>query len=185
MSMTISKNTNPHITALENVFDQATKPVEWLVIAHSDAQMLDALSSAMCTESAAVLEVPQDTCQIDDKLTETIEWALQQHGIRNLVLVANSRFVVTDCQASLVSPPQHTPGEIEKLVAGRDRFNTQSQETQKRFGSLVQQLSEIREVQQRCDQNELAIYGLFYRSETGVFLAYDANQDAFRPLVSN
>ena len=39
----------------------------------------------------------------------------------------------------------------------------------------------------RCPQSlangELAVYGLFYRAESGLFLAYDAEQDSFRPLM--
>lgn len=39
--------TNPHIAALESVFGNAKKPVEWLVIAHTDPRMLGSLIAAL------------------------------------------------------------------------------------------------------------------------------------------
>ncbi len=87
----LSTTANAHIAALESVFSQATTPVQWLVIAHNESRLVNSLSSALAGESAAMLQVSQDTWDFKGKeLAETIEWALQQGEIKNLVLVGSS-----------------------------------------------------------------------------------------------
>jgi len=178
-------STNPHIAELEAVFDEATKPIEWLVIAHNDSRMLKSLFAALNGESAALLEVSQDTWNFGKELSETIEWALQQGEIKNLVLVGNSQAGGAESRASLAAPPKVDESGYAKLLAGVKQLNAQNRDTQERFASLVQQMSQIPVVHNRWSSDELAIYGLFYRAESGLFLAYDARTDTFSALVSN
>ena len=87
----MNSTSNPHIADLEASFNKTTKPVDWLVIVHKDAQTSRLLSPALVGESAAVLEVSQDKWDFSDNdLLETIEWALQQGHLKNLVLVGRS-----------------------------------------------------------------------------------------------
>lgn len=177
---------SPHIEALESVFSKASKPVEWLVIAHNDAQMLRSLSSALTGESAAVLEVSQDNWNFQDKqLPEAIEWTLQRGEIRNLVLVGNSHAGGSECRASMFASEATNGNQFDyaKLIAGVEHDNTRNRDAQKRFAAHVQQMLRIPVVHNHWSNGELQVYGLFYRAENGLFLAYNVDVDAFRPLV--
>ncbi len=55
---------------------------------------------------------------------------------------------------------------------------------QERFAGQVEQLSQIPVVHSRWRDGELAVYALFHRAESGLFLAYDTDTDTFRPLWS-
>lgn len=186
MTMTLNTTTtNPHIAALETVFDQAAKPIQWLVIAHNDSKMLVSLASALSCESAAVLEVPQNTWDFDGKfLPEAIEWALQQDAVKNLLLVGNSEAPGSEVRASLVADEWgECEGSYAKLLAGVERKNARNRDAQERFAAHVQQMLQIPVLHHRWSSGELAVYGLFYRSDSGLFLAYDNDADTFRPLA--
>ncbi len=188
MTTTFSTTTtNPFIAALETVFGEATKPIEWLVIAHNDPRMLRSLSSALTGESAAVVEISQDAWDFEGKhLPETIEWALQQGAIKNLVLVGNSQAGGSESRAALVASEATNGGQdgYAKLLAGVQRNNARNHQAQERFAAHVQQMSQIPVLHNRWSSGELAVCGLFYRAESGLFLAYDADADTFHPLVS-
>ncbi|MCA9212239.1 MAG: hypothetical protein KDB27_04170 [Planctomycetales bacterium] len=181
----LATTANPQIAELENVFGEATKPIEWLVIAHNDSRMLQSLSSALNGESAAILEVSQDNWNFHKELSDTIDWALQQGDIKNLVLVGSSQAGGAESRASLATSTKEDESNYSKLLAGVNRVNDENRDAQERFASLVQQMSQIPVVHNRWSSDKLAVYGLFYRAESGLFLAYDAATDTFRPLVSN
>ncbi|MCU0959398.1 MAG: hypothetical protein MUF48_04775 [Pirellulaceae bacterium] len=188
MTSTLSRTAvNAHIAALEPVFDQALTPVQWLVIAHNNARVVDSLMSALAGESAAVLEVSQDTWDFHGgELAETIEWALQQGEVAHLVLVGSSQVGGTQIRATRA--PAKTVAQADarcdKLLAGIHRLAAQHREVQDRFAEQVQQVSRIPVVHRRWRGGELAVYGLFYRAESGLFLAYDVDTDTYRPLCS-
>jgi len=183
----LTTTSNPHIAALESVFAEATKPIEWLVIAHNDAQMLRSLSSALAGKSAAILELSQDTWDFEDEdLPDTIEWALQQGHLTNLLLAGSSLAGGPMSRASqFASEPISGRGSsYVKLLAGVQRSNTRNRAAQARFAEHIQRMSQIPVVHNRWSSGELAVYGLFYRAESGLFLAYDADADTFRPLLA-
>lgn len=175
---------NPHIAALEHVFAKSNDTIEWLVITHNDSKMLRSLHFALGDESAAVLEVSQDTWDFEGKqLAETIEWALQQSEIKNLVLVGNSDAKGPESRASLVASKSNAALEdgYGKLLAGVQSKNARRLEAQERLAANVQQASQIPVVHNRWSNGELAVHGLFYRAETGFFMAYNTETDSFQP----
>jgi hypothetical protein len=180
--------TNPHIAALQVAFGKAANPIDWLVIAHNDSQMLRALSFALTGESAAILEVPQQRWDFhNEQLSEAIEWALQHSQAKNLLLVGTSDVDGAASRASLVAlKSRNDPANgYARLLAGLRRNDCRNRDAQKWFGSHVRRMSELVVVHNRWSSGELAVHGLFYRSESGLFLAYDVNADLFRPLVSH
>ncbi|MCU0877586.1 MAG: hypothetical protein MUF06_07370 [Pirellulaceae bacterium] len=181
---------NPYIAALESTFDEATAPIEWLVIAHSDPRILQSLSSMMEGQSAAILEVSQDQWDlVEGELSEAIEWALQRGEVRNLVLVGHSQVGCSASRSYLVSDAPEKSSDRSKdgysrLLAGVKRVYSHSHHAQVRFAADVQQASQIPLVYRRWSCGELAVHGLFYRAESGVFLAYDPDADSFRALMA-
>jgi len=177
--------TNRYIQTLEAVLAKSKTAVHWLVIAHNDSRMVHSLSSALSRESAAILEISADTWDFeDDELSEMIEWALQQGEIRHLVLAGHSQAGGTAIQAQLVSSNMEgeSHGSFNRLVAGVQRTKTHNQEAQQKFATHVQQMSQLSVVTNRWANAELAVSGLFYRAESGLFLAYDPNENIFHPL---
>ncbi|MFT5526100.1 MAG: carbonic anhydrase, partial [Pirellulaceae bacterium] len=61
--------------------------------------------------------------------------------------------------------------------------NKHNRDAQSRFSVQVRQMFQIPVVHSRCENGELATYGLFYRAESGLFLVYDFEQDNYRPLM--
>ncbi len=180
MTTTLSyTSTNPHIESLETVFADSQSPVEFLVIAHNDSQMVQSLSKAMNNASIAVLEVSQDTWDFDgQQLTEAIEWALQQDDLKNVYLVGYFQ----PSQTSIVDQDSQPQSSFDKLLAGVRQSTNQIQTAQAQFASHVQKLAQIPVVHNRCANDELAVHGLAYRADGGVFLAYDAENDTFHTI---
>ena len=179
------KNTNTHIAALEYVLAKAQRPVQWLVIAHNDARLVRSVSSALKGQSAAVLEVSQDTWDFEDKeFVEAIEWAMQQEDIRQLVLVGSSQAGGAASRASLVSDGVDVQGKVgyERLLANVKQKSIRSAEAQEEFAGQVQQLSQLPILHDKVSNQELELYGLLYRPETGLFSHYDADKDTFQVL---
>jgi carbonic anhydrase len=179
---------NPHIMALETALAAATRPVEWLVIAHNDPRMLSTLRSALAGESAAVLEVSQELWDFDGRqIPETIEWALTQTPIRHLVLAGHTLAGSPTSRASLsaIAPRNGGQESYSKLLTGAQRNNARNHAAQERMAMQFQQLCQIPLVDARCSSGELHLYALLYRSDSGLFLAYDSHQEQFHPLVAS
>ena len=180
--------TNPHIAALEKLFKESAKPIEWLVISHNDSQMIRSLSSALTDEEAVILEFSQDLWDYDENiLSQTIEWAVQLHQIKNLVIVGTSQTGGSESRASYVGKENKEKEEdgFASIWAGVQRFNDRNRYAQLRFVSHIQRISENPVVQSRWSNRELAFYGLFYRAESGAYLSYDLELDTFLPLDLN
>ncbi len=178
---------NPHVHALEQVMAKAERPVEWLVIAHNDARMLAALSSALTGESAAILELSEDTWDFEGKeLSETIEWAIEQGDIEHLVLAGHSHASGSQSRASLPAYDTKDGGQDghNRLLAGAQGRNAQNSDVQAKLAAQMEQMSDIPAVQERCSRDELAVYALLYRADLGVFLAYESDEGRCRPLVA-
>ena len=178
---------NPHIAALEPILHEAAKPIEYLIIAHNDPLMLQTLCSALGGTSAAILEASQDTWKLSEgDLPEMIEWALQRGEIKHLLLVGHSQAGGSESRASLAATvsADAEPG-YAKLLANVKRQNARNQQARQSFASQVQQMSQIPAVHTLWASDELAVHGLFYRSESGLFVIYDPNEDSFRPLMAN
>jgi carbonic anhydrase len=183
------KTANSYIEQLDAVFSEASKPCEYLIIAHNDSRILQSLARVLPGESAAVLEVPQDTWEHQwRQLSETIEWALQQGKIKHVVLVGHSQPGGPASRAALLTAEtggQSTRQSSYDCLLDRVRqANARNQDAQQRFASHVQAMSQIPVVHNRWVNDELAVHGLFYRVESRLFLAYDPDEDRFRPLIA-
>lgn len=186
-STLLYKAQNEHIAALESSFEQATAPVQWLVIAHDDSRLMHLLSSALAGQSAVVLHMPQDEWDFRSKsFAETVEWALQQGEIRNLVLVGSSQ--AGDAARPAVTVPAQKETQcnsgIGKLIAGVHGHVARNREVQSAFAEQVRCLSQVPAVRGRCDDAVLNVCGLLHRPESGVFVVYEPGSDTFHPLCS-
>lgn len=178
---------NPHRAALASVFEATGGEVEYLVIAHHDPRLVTSLSEALGEESAAVLEVSQDVWDFRSPLwSEAIEWGLEQGKVEKLVLVGSSQAAGAVSRASLLctkrAPQQDS--SYRRLVAGTHRYRAVVSEAQENFAEQVKELLRVPAVQQRYPVGEIDLHALFYRAESGIFLAYDAGSGLFRPLYS-
>ena len=183
------QTTNSYIELLEKVLSSSQKPVEYLMISHNDSSMVKAVSKALAHESAAVLEISQDTWDYRwEELTEMVEWALQNADLKHVVLVGHSQVGSSKTKASLIGGESEKErmslNSYDRLIAKMKEVNAHNLDTKKQFASHVQALSQVPLVRDRVEINELAVYGLFYRSEGDVFLVYELETDAFRPLFS-
>jgi carbonic anhydrase len=175
---------NLHIAALEAALRQAKSDVQWFVIAHDDPRLVNTVLSAMAGQSAAVLQIPQDRWDFrSEEYIETVEWTLERSQIRNLVLVGSSQAAGTVSRASLVSP-KTTAGGYEKLLAGTRRQCSHVREREAALAQHLQQMLQIPVVHDRWRENELAVHGLLYRVESGLFLTYDLVTGTYRPLCA-
>lgn len=180
---------NVHLTAIQAAFSEATSQVEWLVIAHNDSHLIKSLHEALAGTSAAVLEVSQDRWDFTGSdLPEAIQWALDQGGVSNLVLVGHAHAGGADARLSFVEPgsPEGDAADhsgYRRLVGGVQRSGQHNRSAQNRFAEQLKQLQELPAANSRQQDGELSVYGLFYRDESGLFLLYDAENDSFHPLL--
>lgn len=180
-------STNPHIAALEPAFAKSARPIEWLVIAHSDPRLIKSLSSALAGHSAAVLELPQKQWDFDgDDFSETVEWAMRKGDIQIMVLVGSSQSGSATRGVSLRAT--RSKGQVEDgyaaLLERVQRHLARVSDVQHEFAGHVQQLSRLPVVHSRWASQQLEVCGLFYRAEAGLFLYYDPQADKFAPLSS-
>lgn len=170
-----------YVGELRAVFADTERPIEWLLIAHDDDQMLNALLSALSGQSAAVLVVSQDKWTTDwEQLSETIEWALQQSEIKNVVLVGQLEAV----ESLPESPTPKSQSGYDRLRLGAQQTNTRTRNAQKEFAAHVDQVAQIPVAHARWSDDALAVYGLFYRCLDGIFLICEPDSDTIRPIVN-
>ena len=140
--------------------------------------MIRSLSFSLGDESAAVLEVAADEWDPEgDMLSEAVEWALQHGEPKKIVIAGNAE--IAELEASL--PEACDESGYGRQLAAVKRRDARRREAQKRLGASVQQVSQIPVVHDRWANGELAVSGLFYRSETGFFVSYDAETDVYSP----
>ncbi|TWT78358.1 Carbonic anhydrase [Posidoniimonas polymericola] len=173
---------NPHAAALEAAIAESARPIECLVVAHNDPKMLSDLTAALDGEAAVVLEASQDVWDFDgEHLPTAIAWAVEQTGLHQVVLVGHTLAGGRQSRASLAAAASRD--SYQTLLSGVQQSNTRILAAQERFALQVQQLLQVPQVANRCSSRELSVHGLLYRAESGVFLAYDAGRDTFRPLL--
>lgn len=186
MKSTLSINLdNPHINALQAHFDTADEKVEWLVIAHNESSMLSSLATALSGQAAVILEVPQETWNFEDgPLAEAIEWALEEAGVQHIILAGNSQ-AGTPGRVSAVSPCEGpAPTGYDRLLAGVQHSSVHHQNAQQQFANQTQKLWQSNAIQLRRNDHDVTMFGLFYRCEDGLFLAYDPGSEQFE-LMAN
>ena len=181
---TILTSANPHVSVLDAAVRDAAKSVEWLVIAHNDPRMLQSLNMALT--NAAILEISQDTWDFENgPLAEALEWALEELPLKNVMLVGNSQSEGGECRAEMASEAAKPAGHgYERLIAGVQSRSARNRGAQQRFEDHVRSMKRVPTLRDRSAAGDLAVHTLFYRAESGLFLAYDADAQIFRPLVA-
>ena len=102
------------------------------------------------------------------------------------MLVGHSRAGGPGCKVSLLSSETEAKDEPvqtgEAFSAAIRRTNAQNREARERLAAHVQQLLQIPAVRLQSSRGDLAVFGLLYQAESGVFFTYDVATDSFRPL---
>ncbi|MEZ6095850.1 MAG: hypothetical protein R3C03_16740 [Pirellulaceae bacterium] len=177
---------NQFISTIDAAFIRSPQKIDWLLIAADDDQMLRALSSAVAGESVAVVRVSQaDWVHRFAELAAAIEYALEVGAIRSLILAANSTFVEVDSDSRITSKrtSKITLQTENKPFVGAWQHNSGNLPRMKNFATCVQQLRNLPAVKNCILRNHLVVCGLFFREESGLFIAYDAQEDLFQPLI--
>lgn len=188
MSMTLTYQTsNCYLNALQKVIDEVTNPIECLVIADRDPQLIRSLSASLDDEKTAFLNVAQEYWDFSDQeFADAIEWILQQGTITNVVLAGTSQ-MVRDKITALSTRSDSLKAEVgyNKLLAGVERQNIRNREAASWFVSQVQELLRVPAIYKYWSEKQLQVHGLFYRVESGLFLAYNLETHELRPLISH
>ena len=184
---------NPYIEQLRQSLQQ-TRPVavDWLVLAHNDQQLLARLDEAFPDSALAVIALPQHHWQVEDEsMTEVVEWAIRELGVKGVLLVGHSQSEEAEESIKLLG------GKVKALTSnGTGSFSNANplleriRKVQARATRLQQQLaiqldklSRMTLIQSRLLRRQLQLHGLFYRAESGVFYVYDEQRRDFRPLL--
>jgi carbonic anhydrase len=184
MKQQLVSTANPYIHQIRRSLQQAQHvAVDWLVLAHNDARMLKQLDEAFSGGVMAVIALPQGGWQVDDKaMTEAVEWAVEELGVKGVLLVGHSQGGAPEGPVKLLG------GKSGGLTGGRpaaapcsliDRIKS----AQSRAAHVQSQFAEQVERLSRLIRNQVQLHGLFYRGESGVFCVYDRRQRSFRPLL--
>lgn len=173
---------NRYVNAMESILASSRRPVQWLVITHSDPRLVKSVTSLFADRSAVILEEPQDRWDGEaSDLAEMLEFALRLGNIKNLVLVGSSQSTEATSRAFIVNDEgyQSSQSSYEQMLSNMKAHQLLAKQNQDKFASLIQKLTRIPAVHDRWSTGQLALHALFYRPETGVYLYYDANTNAF------
>lgn len=176
--------TNPYVAALIQAFQETPVALEYLVIAHTDARLVNAISSALTGHASAILEVPQGRWAFGDSdLSKALKWAVENLAIEHLVLVGSSGGPNAQSRVTLTTNDESAPSGFEKMVLGAQRVQAQAKAAQEWFASKNVELKQ-QVVQNHFPNGGPEVQGLIYRPESGVFLRYDSESDTYHPPVS-
>jgi carbonic anhydrase len=188
----VTTTPNPYLDELRRSLQRTRRDaVDWLVVAHDDARVLTQLDAAFPESVLAVLAVPQARWQADaEMMHEVVEWAVEELGVKGVLLVGHSQGGV--------------PDEPVKLLGGRARANgagapapscapltervksaqLRAARVQEQFAEQVERLSRTPVIESRLLRRQMQLHGLFYRGESGTFCLYDRRQRRFQPLLA-
>ncbi len=187
-SVPVTKTTVGLIDQLRIALDNSDQPSEWLIITHDDGEVLPALHESFDDVSPAVLQVAHVEWDFrQGEMADAISWATAQGGIKNIVLAASSRDDFGGCsgQKAACATEYHAKDEgYSRLTAGVARNAATTREIQSAFADCVLNLVTSPSVSPGVLSGELAVYGLLYRHDSSLFLAYDVDRKAYVPLVA-
>jgi carbonic anhydrase len=165
--------------------------IDYLIIAHDDPRMLQRLCEAMGDKTVAVVTIPQ-TC-----------WAMDGEAVEELLHCA-----VTDVRVSRILVVGHsnggTPAEQVRILphtaTQRDEMSIQERNLslaeclrqyeaslnccEEHFIGQLSHVSQYAFTKEKIETGELALDGLFYRCEAGVFCVYNRDRQQFQALVA-
>lgn len=181
---------NPYIYQLQQTL-QRDQPaaIDWLVLAHHDSQLLSRLDKAFPDSVVAVIALPQSRWQFEEQwIAETVEWALAELRVQGLLLIGHSQSEVDTEPIKLLGGPFRRTDRTDTHASSFSLLD-KSRKVQARIEILQQQLTgqleklcHLRGVQTRLTHQQLQMHALFYRAESGLFYAYDLEQEKFNPL---
>ncbi len=174
---------NPHIIKLKHVIGRASSRISWAVFADDDPVLLRRLSQALKEESAAIVPAAQFQWDRDeDTLEDAVVWAIEELSVDTLVLVGNSAAGVTATEPILAG--QAGAGEAEQGFLESVRAATKKRRlAEEHFLKQVQYLLAVPEISDRLTRESLDLHFLFYRAESGVFVAHDPRDGSFYALI--
>ncbi len=179
---------NPYIHQIRQSLSH-TQPlaVDWLVLAHNDTQLLAQLDEAFPDNVLAVVALPPNRLQIDDaRVTELVEWAIAELGVKGVLLVGHSHAESPEAQIQLLGGKAKTLARNEgesssnSLMERLKKAQIQAARMQEQVAEQIERLSRLTAMW----REQIQFHGLFYRAESGIFYAYDQHQHSFKPLLS-
>lgn len=189
MIKTATISANAYIENLKAQLDQVgSRKLDYLVIAHPDQRMLSQLQLAFEKSSVAVISVPQN-CWVmdDDNMFELVNFALNETSAKRVLLVGSSQGGTPD-EAVQVCPSGKVAAESQgSRLSLIERLNLAQACTRKNEAHFIEEL--------QCLRNNVSLHndrvaspdlvqGIFYRVESGVFCAYDCDNNEFHALIS-
>lgn len=183
---------NPYVASVSDLFNEDQIALEWMVIGHTDTLMLRRVSEVIDNPSSAMLQVPQgDWDFADGDLPEAVRWSLQEAELQNLVLVGHSKAELLDqvasrCGQSAAADSQASAecGSVNRLFAGAQRVQQETERAKRDFQDHVMQLLEVAEVKSAVLAGTLKVHALFYIAQSGCFLTFDPVEQTFSPIIA-
>jgi carbonic anhydrase len=193
MFQQVTSTTNHYIDELRQSLQRNRRAAaDWLVVAHDDARVLTQLDAAFPESVLAVLVVPQGRWQADaEKMSEAVEWAVEELGVQGVLLIGHSQGGVTEEPVRLLGgralakgagdPPPACAPLTDRVKSAQSR----AARVQEHFAEQVERLSRMPVIESRLIRNQMQLHGLFYRGESGTFCLYDRRQRRFRALLDD
>ncbi len=177
---------NPCTANHLDLFSSDQSSLECLVIAHNDSRMNKSLSNAFAGIPTAILKVDQSEWDFKaTRLWEKIQWSLEEKGVSTIVLVGHSQAaigVVFSQEEGDFTHTNSTAAGFNRLLESVRKSQRQQQQVKAHFAKKVSQMCEIPKIKQLLTQGKLQVHGLFYISESHLFLAYNMAKNTFQPL---
>lgn len=172
--------------------DHQSGELDYLVIAHTDSRMLQQIKTAFAGHLMAVVAIPQSLWAMgQDDVDELLDWAVNQLKVKYVLLVGHSlggtpMSHIQVCNSSHSQNDQDSNGSrISGVFQRVQQAQAEVKEAEDFFIQELECLKSVPSVQSACKKQPQLIQGLFYRSESGVFCAYDCQRKTFRALVNN
>lgn len=154
-------------------------PAECLILTHNNPVLLSRLDEAIGDRLTILLDVPQHQwCLGHGDLQDSLVWAIQEAGIKHLMLVGDSsagpKIQTTENMASSrrnTDPLSHARAANACRKTAQDHFREQ-----------LNQFWECPRVGEAARSRNVQITGLFFRAEAGAFSIYDKETDSFALL---
>ncbi len=170
---------------------QGQYPIDWLVIAHEEPQLLQRLADALAASSAVLLPLSQAAWNDEEEtLQAVVEWAIREADVHAIVLVGHSQS--SACPKHLVMKSDwngEASGPRDAKQAGWNRLTSRIAHGQdhlrrakQHLADQVIRLADNRQRWQQDSENVPAICGLFYMAENDSFLALEPDTREFRCL---
>jgi hypothetical protein len=185
---------NPYINQIRRTLQQIRPAsVDWLVLAHDDAYMLNQLDEAFPESVLAVIALSQHLWpREEERLAEALDWAIRELRVKGVMLVGHSQGgIPADPVRLLGGKARPVPGS--KATAGASSSSpldplkwaqSQSLSVQNYVEGQMERLSRLAGLEPHPARQQVPLHGLFYRAESGIFNVYDWRQRVFRPLLN-